>query len=132
MQATADRLRDMIFTHEPDERILAFAREAGGYTRYADPLSAAADADVIYTDVWSSMGMEGEAEARRAVFQDYQVNAALMAVAKPDAMVQHCLPAHKGEEITREVFEAHADEIFDEAENRLHVQKAVLVKLMKP
>jgi ornithine carbamoyltransferase len=77
------------------------------------------------------MGEEGEAEQRKKAFAGYQVNDAVMAVAKPDAMVQHCLPAHRGEEITEKVLEAHADEIFDEAENRLHAQKAVLVKLMK-
>jgi len=91
----------------------------------------AKDADVLYTDVWASMGEEGEAEQRKKAFAGYQVNDAVMAVAKPDAMVQHCLPAHRGEEITEKVLEAHADEIFDEAENRLHAQKAVLVKLMK-
>ena len=88
------------------------------------------DADVVYTDVWASMGQEAEAEERRKVFAAYQVNAANMAVAKPDAMVLHCLPAHREEEITAEVFEQHADEIFEQAENRLHAQKAVLVKCM--
>ena len=77
------------------------------------------------------MGQEGEANERKKVFANYQINAELMAVAKPDAMVLHCLPAHRGEEITADVLEAHADEIFDEAENRLHAQKAVLVTLMK-
>jgi ornithine carbamoyltransferase len=72
-----------------------------------------------------------EAEARKKIFKGYQINDAVMAVAKPDAMVLHCLPAHREEEITAKVFEAHADEIFDEAENRLHAQKAVLVKCMK-
>ena len=77
------------------------------------------------------MGQEGEAEKRRAAFRGYQVNRELMAAAKPDAMVQHCLPAHRGEEITADVFEEHAGEIFDEAENRLHAQKAVMVRLMR-
>ena len=96
-----------------------------------DPFEAAKDADVIFTDVWASMGEEGEAEVRRKAFEGvYQVNAKLMAVAHPDCMVQHCLPAHREEEITAEVFEAHANEIFEEAENRLHAQKAVLVRLM--
>ena len=96
-----------------------------------DPFVAAKDADVIFTDVWASMGEEGEAEIRRKAFEGvYQVNSKLMAVAHPDCMVQHCLPAHREEEITAEVFEAHANEIFEEAENRLHAQKAVLVKLM--
>ena len=92
---------------------------------------AVKDADVVYTDVWASMGEEGEKEIRAKAFQGYQVNAKLMSLAKPDAMVLHCLPAHRGEEITADVFEAHAEEIFDEAENRLHAQKAVLCKLMK-
>jgi ornithine carbamoyltransferase len=95
-------------------------------------LEAAAGADVLYTDVWASMGQEGEAEERKKVFGGiYQINDEVMAVAKPDAMVLHCLPAHREEEITAKVFEAHADEIFEEAENRLHAQKAVMVKLMK-
>ena len=85
---------------------------------------------MLITDVWASMGQEGEAEKRAAAFAGYQINGELMAAAKPDAMVQHCLPAHRGEEITEQVFEAHADEIFEEAENRLHAQKAVLVKTM--
>ena len=94
-------------------------------------LAAAKDADVVYTDVWASMGQEDEKAKREAAFKGYQVNAALMEAAHSDAMVLHCLPAHRGEEITADVFEAHADEIFEEAENRLHAQKAVLCKLMK-
>ena len=101
------------------------------YRSCEDILEAAKDADVLYTDVWASMGQEGEAEERKKIFKGYQINDAVMAAANPGAMVQHCLPAHRGEEITNEVFEAHADEIFDEAENRLHAQKAVLVTLMK-
>ena len=93
-------------------------------------MKAAENADVVITDVWASMGQEGEAEKRKIAFKGYQVNDELMAVAKPDAMVQHCLPAHREEEITEKVFEAHAKEIFEEAENRLHAQKAVMVKLM--
>ena len=88
------------------------------------------DADILYTDVWASMGQEEEKAAREKVFKNFQINDEVMATAKPDAMVLHCLPAHREEEITAKVFEAHADEIFDEAENRLHAQKAVLVKLM--
>jgi ornithine carbamoyltransferase len=95
-----------------------------------DPLDAARGADVLITDVWASMGEEGEAEKRRKAFRGYQINDEVLAAAKPDAMVQHCLPAHRGEEITAKAFEAHAKEIFDEAENRLHAQKAVLVKLL--
>ncbi len=95
-----------------------------------DVLGMAKGADVVYTDVWASMGQEGEAEERRAAFAGYQVNQAVMDVANAGAMVLHCLPAHRGEEITAEVLEAHADEIFEEAENRLHAQKAVLVRLL--
>ena len=95
------------------------------------PLDAAKNADVVITDVWASMGQEGEAEKRRKAFAGYQINDEIMAAAKPDAMVLHCLPAHRGEEITEEVFEAHANEIFEEAENRLHAQKAVMVRLME-
>ena len=96
-----------------------------------DPKVAAANADVIYTDVWASMGQESESAAREKLFAGYQVNNEIMALAKPTCMVQHCLPAKKGKEITEDVFEQHADEIFDEAENRLHVQKAVMYLLMK-
>ena len=110
---------------------MAWAKENGTFVCTENILEAAADADVIYTDVWASMGQEGEAADRRKAFAGYQVNNEVMSVAKSDCMVQHCLPAHRGEEITDEVFEAHANEIFDEAENRLHAQKAVLVKLMK-
>lgn len=118
--------------YEPHEDVLNYAVPTGNFTLCRDPKEAAKDADVIFTDVWSSMGQEGEAQQRRKAFEGiYQVNDELLAVAKDDCMVQHCLPAHRGEEITAEVFEAHADEIFDEAENRLHAQKAVLVKLME-
>ena len=117
--------------YEPDPAVLAFAEKAGKrFSLVRSPLEAAKDADVIFTDVWASMGQESEAEQRRSVFKGYQVNAELLRAARPDAMVQHCLPAHRGEEITEEVFEAHASEIFEEAENRLHAQKAVMVKLM--
>ena len=92
----------------------------------------AAGADVVYTDVWASMGQESEAAERAKIFEGFQVNESVMAAAAPGAMVMHCLPAHRGEEITAEVFEAHANEIFDEAENRLHAQKAVMVRLMAP
>ena len=85
---------------------------------------------MVITDVWASMGQEEEAQKRREAFQGFQVNDEIMSVAKPDAMVQHCLPAHRGEEITAEILEKHPTEIFDEAENRLHAQKAVLVKLL--
>ena len=96
-----------------------------------DPIVAAKGADVVFTDVWASMGQEDERALREKVFAGiYQVNAEMMSVTNPGCMVQHCLPAHRGEEITADVFEAHANEIFDEAENRLHAQKAVLVKLL--
>ncbi|HPJ01911.1 MAG TPA: ornithine carbamoyltransferase [Candidatus Limiplasma sp.] len=117
--------------YEPDEALVAWGKESGLLTVGQDILALAKDADVLYTDVWASMGEEGEAEERAKAFANYQVNDAVMAVAKKDSMVLHCLPAHRGEEITNEVMEAHADEIFDEAENRLHAQKAILVKLMK-
>ena len=116
--------------YEPDADIMAWATETGRFTCTDNVLEAAKDADVLYTDVWASMGQEAEAEARKKIFKGYQINADVMAVAKSDAMVMHCLPAHRGEEITEDVLEAHADEIFDEAENRLHAQKAVLVKCM--
>ncbi|MGI5978921.1 MAG: ornithine carbamoyltransferase [Oscillospiraceae bacterium] len=116
--------------YQPDAQLMKWAAENGNFICTPNVLEAAKDADVIYTDVWASMGQEGEAEKRKKAFAGYQVNGAVMAAAHSDAMVQHCLPAHRGEEITAEVFEAHADEIFEEAENRLHAQKAVLVKLL--
>lgn len=115
----------------PDEEIVERAKATGRFLLTQDVLEAAKDADVIVTDVWASMGEEGEAETRKKIFGGkYQINDEVLAVAKKDAMVQHCLPAHREEEITEKVFEAHADEIFDEAENRLHAQKAVLVRLL--
>lgn len=116
---------------EPDAQVLDFAGAYEGFALTQDPMAAAAGADVLFTDVWSSMGQEQEAAQRKAAFQGiYQINDTLLAAAKEGCMVQHCLPAHRGEEITAEVFEAHAHEIFDEAENRLHAQKAVMVQLM--
>ena len=117
--------------YHPDQKVLDFAKDFGDkFTIVADPVAAAADADVLYTDVWASMGQEGEAEKRKQIFKGYQINDAVIASAKSDAMVMHCLPAHREEEITAKVFEQHANEIFDEAENRLHAQKAVMVRLM--
>lgn len=118
--------------YDPDRKVLDFAEHVteSKFCLCRDPKEAAADADVVITDVWASMGQEGEAQKRRIAFAGYQVNEALMKLAHPGAMVQHCLPAHRGEEITAEVFEAHAGEIFDEAENRLHAQKAVMYLLM--
>ena len=116
--------------YKPDTDIMKWAVENGNFECTPDIHKAAKDADVLYTDVWASMGQEGEAAVRRKAFYGYQINDSVMAVAKPDAMVMHCLPAHREEEITSKVFEEHAVEIFDEAENRLHAQKAVLVKLL--
>ena len=118
-------------TYRPDADIMKWAAENGKFTVTSDLKKAAEGADVLYTDVWASMGQEGEKAAREKVFKNYCVDADLLSVAKSDAMVLHCLPAHRGEEITDEVFEAHANEIFDEAENRLHAQKAVLCKVLK-
>ncbi len=117
-------------SYQPDSEIMKWATDNGDFICTEDILEAAKDADVIYTDVWASMGQEDEKAEREKVFAGYQINDGVMAVAKTDAMVQHCLPAHREEEITTKVFEEHADEIFAEAENRLHAQKAVLVKLM--
>lgn len=116
--------------YDPDPSILEFAAAYDCFELHRDPIGAAKDADVLITDVWASMGQEDEAKKRAAAFAGYQIGDELMAAAKPAAMVQHCLPAHRGEEITEKIFEAHADEIFEEAENRLHAQKAVLVKTM--
>ena len=116
--------------YDPDPSILEFAATYDCFELHRNPIGAAKDADVLITDVWASMGQENEAKKRAAAFAGFQINDELMAAAKPDAMVQHCLPAHREEEITEKVFEAHADEIFEEAENRLHAQKAVLVKTM--
>mgnify|MGYP000167987872 FL=1 len=107
-----------------------FVKGNAAYSFCNDPMEAAKGADVVITDVWASMGQEAEAAKRREAFQGYQVNKELMAAANGDAMVLHCLPAHRGEEIAADVFEAHASEIFEEAENRLHAQKAVMVLLM--
>ena len=110
--------------YHPAATTLAFAKKYDCFELTDDPIKAAKDADVIFTDVWASMGQEGEAEIRKKAFKGFQINDEVMAVAKPDAMVQHCLPAHREEEITAKVFEEH------EAENRLHAQKAVMVLLM--
>ena len=120
--------------YDPDPAVLDFAKSSPEFKfeLCRDPKQAAAGADVVFTDVWASMGQEGEkAEREKAFAGIYCVDDALMAVTNPGCMVQHCLPAHRGEEITAEVFEGHADEIFDEAENRLHAQKAVMYLLMK-
>lgn len=117
--------------YQPDAEVLEFCKEYGDkFVMTTSVLEAAKDADVLFTDVWASMGQEDEAEKRKQIFKGYQINDEVMAVAHEDAMVQHCLPAHREEEITAKVFEEHAGEIFDEAENRLHAQKAVMVKVM--
>ncbi|WP_295081897.1 ornithine carbamoyltransferase [Ruminococcus sp.] len=117
--------------YQPPKEILDFAKGYGDKFEMTNlPAQAAKGADVLITDVWASMGQEGEAEKRRKAFAGYQINDDLMTKANADAIVLHCLPAHREEEITEKVFEAHADEIFEEAENRLHAQKAVMVKLM--
>ena len=117
--------------YEPDAAIMEWAKKNGKFTCTEDVTEAARGADVLYTDVWASMGQEDEAEARKKIFAGYQINSEVMQEANEKAMVLHCLPAHREEEITAEVFEAHANEIFDEAENRLHAQKAVLVKCLR-
>jgi ornithine carbamoyltransferase len=114
--------------YEPDPTITA---EAGArVTITHDAKAAARSADVLYTDVWTSMGQEAEAEHRRRVFKPYQVNEALVALARPEALVMHCLPAHRGEEITEGAIEGPRSVVFDQAENRLHAQKAILVWLL--
>jgi len=119
--------------YDPHEEALDYAKTVttSQFSLVRDPKEAAAGADVIITDVWASMGQEEEAEKRKLAFAGYQINSELMALTAPGCMVQHCLPAKKGQEITEEVFEQHANEIFDEAENRLHAQKAVMALLMK-
>ena len=116
--------------YEPDAEIIKWGTQNGKVTITDDVKAAAEGADVMYTDVWASMGQEGEAELRKQKFKGFCIDSELMKLAKKDAIVLHCLPAHRGEEITAEVLEAHAYEIFAEAENRLHAQKAVMVTLM--
>ncbi len=116
--------------YQPDAELMKWASENGEFCCTSDIAAAVKDADVLYTDVWASMGQEGEAEERKKIFKNFQINDEVMALAAQGAMVLHCLPAHREEEITAKVFEEHADEIFDEAENRLHAQKAVMVKCM--
>lgn len=116
--------------YRPDQQVLDFASGYEKFTLGDDPMKAAENADVVITDTWASMGQEEEKEIRKKAFQGYQVNDELMAAAHTGAIVQHCLPAYRGQEITEKVFEEHAAEIFDEAENRLHAQKAVMAMLM--
>lgn len=117
--------------YRPHKTVLDFAKDYKDFEICNSPLQAAQNADVIITDTWASMGQENEKEKRIKAFEGYQINDDIMSVAKEKAMVQHCLPAYRGQEITEKIFEQHAHEIFEEAENRLHVQKAVMVKLMK-
>ena len=117
--------------YQPAAEVLEFAKGYGDKFSMTDvPLEAPKDADVLFTDVWTSMGEEAETEKRKIAFKGYQINDDIMAVAKADAMVQHCLPAHRGEEVSAEIIDGPHSVVFDEAENRLHAQKAVLVKLM--
>jgi ornithine carbamoyltransferase len=121
---------------EPKADVIDWSRErcaqtGGGCTVTNDPQEAARDADVIYTDIWTSMGYEAEADERRKVFPPYQVNAALFRRAKPDATFMHCLPAHRGDEVTDEVIDGPRSVVFQEAENRLHAQKAIMLELME-
>jgi ornithine carbamoyltransferase len=121
--------------YEPDEEVArkarTFARETGGEVILdGDPRSAVNGADIVYTDAWVSMGEEEERDARIPIFRPYQVNSELVALAKPDAMVMHCLPAHRGEEITDEVIDGPQSVVLDQAENRMHLQKAILQTLM--
>lgn len=118
--------------YDPHPDVLSFAKSDPSFrfTLCRDPRQAAVGADVVFTDVWASMGQEEEKAIREKAFAGYQINRELMAETNPGCMVQHCLPAHRGEEITADVFEEHAEEIFDEAENRLHAQKAVMYLLM--
>lgn len=118
--------------YDIDDVVKEFTKDYDNFNLYRDPKEAAKNADVILTDVWASMGQEQEAKERKNTFEGiYQVNDELLKDTNDGCMVLHCLPAHRGEEITAEVFESHSNEIFDEAENRLHAQKAVLVTLMK-
>ena len=118
--------------YDPDARLLEESKKdrKGRVQLYRDPFEAAGNADVLYTDVWTSMGQEAESMERKKIFNNYQINGRLLGVAKKDAMVMHCLPAHRGEEITAEVIDGPQSVVIDEAENRLHVQKAVLEILM--
>ncbi len=111
---------------------LAIASDTGSRIKITeDPVSAVSAAQVVYTDVWASMGQEDEINKRKAIFKDFQINSRLLANASPDVLVMHCLPAHRGEEITDEVMDSRNSIVFDQAENRLHIQKAILIKLLK-
>lgn len=115
----------------PADDVLEYAKSTGRFSHFTNPLDAAKNADVVITDVWTSMGQEEESQKRMQAFKGYQINDELMALTNKDSIVLHCLPAHREEEITAKVFEEQANVIFEEAENRLHAQKAVMVTLMK-
>lgn len=121
--------------YEPDKEVFreasVIARKSGAVLKlFAKPKEAVKSADVIYTDVWTSMGQEEESRKRQRIFKDFQVNSSLVKAAKKNVLVMHCLPAHRGQEITEEVMDSRNSVVFDEAENRLHVQKAILIKLL--
>ncbi len=121
--------------YSPDEQVIKYAREIAKDTGSKikiteDPLSAVKGAQVVYTDVWASMGQEEEIAKRKIIFKDFQINAKLLANSAPGVLVMHCLPAHRGEEITDEVMDSKNSIVFDQAENRMHVQKAILIKLL--
>jgi ornithine carbamoyltransferase len=111
------------------EEALANSQDGGAVELFIDPMAAVAGVDAVYTDVWTSMGEEAEADQRRRIFAKYQVNDRMMAAAASDALFMHCLPAHRGEEVTADVIESAASVVFDQAENRLHTQKALLLML---
>jgi ornithine carbamoyltransferase len=114
------------------EEALAVAKTTGSRILITeDPFSAVSGANVVYTDVWASMGQEEEINKRKIIFKDFQINAKLLSNAAKNVLVMHCLPAHRGEEITDEVMESRNSIVFDQAENRMHVQKAILIKLLK-
>jgi len=122
---------------EPDPEVVGWARSNGSATGCRleilnDPVEAAKGADVLYTDVWASMGLESEAESRQRPFSPYQVNDLLVRHAKPDYIFMHCLPAHRGEEVTSSVLDSSHSVVFQQAENRLHAQKAILLAVMRP
>jgi ornithine carbamoyltransferase len=118
--------------YEPDAEVLARARRDGAQVTITNSVEEAVrGADAVYTDVWTSMGQEKESALRREAFRDYQVNASVMALAKKDALVMHCLPAHRGEEITADVIDGPQSVVLDQAENRLHIQKAIMVWLVR-
>ncbi len=122
--------------YEPDKEVLGEAKKLARMQNkkiglFPDPKEAVSGADLIYTDVWASMGQEKEAQKRKKIFKPFQINAKLVKLAKKGALIMHCLPAHRGEEITAEVMESPNSIVFDQAENRMHVQKAILIKLLK-